>query len=220
MENTFVFILDSEGTEAYFMLEGHKVVALCCSEIQNENTQSMVYPLYQALSQKGWKCILFNSATDLFRNTAFDRGEASIFQLIHYDFVDAVVLYAADLKNQAMVEDIIAGANVHHKPVFVVDGNGNFSHCIDISFDEQHAFRDLVTHLVEKHHFQKFACIAGFRGNPASESRVETFRDVLEKHQIPFSSKWFVYGDFYAVPTRAIIERFLADPEGLPEAIL
>lgn len=24
------------------MLEGHKVVALCCSEIQNENTQSMV----------------------------------------------------------------------------------------------------------------------------------------------------------------------------------
>lgn len=153
------------------MLEGHKVVALCCSEIQNENTQSMVYPLYQALSQKGWKCILFNSATDLFRNTAFDRGEASIFQLIHYDFVDAVVLYAADLKNQAMVEDIIAGANAHHKPVFVVDGNGNFSHCIDISFDEQHAFRDLVTHLVEKHHFQKFACIAGFRGNPASESR-------------------------------------------------
>ena len=202
------------------MLEGHKVVALCCSEIQNENTQSMVYPLYQALSQKGWKCILFNSATDLFRNTAFDRGEASIFQLIHYDFVDAVVLYAADLKNQAMVEDIIAGANAHHKPVFVVDGNGNFSHCIDISFDEQHAFRDLVTHLVEKHHFQKFACIAGFRGNPASESRVETFRDVLEKHQIPFSSKWFGYGDFYAVPTRAVMERFLADPEGLPEAIV
>ena len=202
------------------MLEGHKVVALCCSEIQNENTQSMVYPLYQALSQKGWKCILFNSATDLFRNTAFDRGEASIFQLIHYDFVDAVVLYAADLKNQAMVEDITAGANAHHKPVFVVDGNGNFSHCIDISFDEQHAFRDLVTHLVEKHHFQKFACIAGFRGNPASESRVETFRDVLEKHQIPFSSKWFGYGDFYAVPTRAVMERFLADPEGLPEAIL
>ena len=144
------------------MLEGHKVVALCCSEIQNENTQSMVYPLYQALSQKGWKCILFNSATDLFRDTAFDRGEASIFQLIHYDFVDAVVLYAADLKNQAIVEDIIAGANAHHKPVFVVDGNGNFSHCIDISFDEQHAFRDLVTHLVEKHIFKSLHALQAF----------------------------------------------------------
>lgn len=45
------------------------------------------------------------------------------------------------------------------------------------------------------------------------------FRDVLKEHGIAFDEKWFGYGDFYAFPTKALMERFLAEPEGLPEAI-
>ena len=61
------------------MINGYKVAALCVSEIQNENTQSMIDPLYQSLLEKNWRCLLFNTTTDLFRDTAFDRGEAIIF---------------------------------------------------------------------------------------------------------------------------------------------
>ena len=34
------------------MINGYKVAALCVSEIQNENTQSMIAPLYQSLLEK------------------------------------------------------------------------------------------------------------------------------------------------------------------------
>ena len=46
------------------------------------------------------------------------------------------------------------------------------------------------------------------------------FRDVLKEHGVAFDEKWFGYGDFYAFPTKALMERFLAEPEGLPEAIV
>lgn len=202
------------------MIEGHKVAAFCVSEIQNENTQSMVYPTYQALAEHGWKCIIFNSATDLFRDTAFDRGEASIFQLIHYGFVDAVILYTQYLKNKDIVEDVIAAAAKHDTPVFLIEPSETYCGGIRITFDETDAFRQLMLHLTEHHHFTKLACIAGFQGNPVSESRVQVFRDVLAEHQIPFQEKWFGYGNFYSVPTREVMERFLADPDGLPEAIV
>ena len=52
------------------MINGYKVAALCVSEIQNENTQSMIAPLYQSLLEKNWRCLLFNTTTDLFRGYA------------------------------------------------------------------------------------------------------------------------------------------------------
>ena len=75
------------------MINGYKVAALCVSEIQNENTQSMIDPLYQSLLEKNWRCLLFNTTTDLFRDTAFDRGEASIFQLMDFSVIDVVLIY-------------------------------------------------------------------------------------------------------------------------------
>ena len=75
------------------MINGYKVAALCVSEIQNENTQSMIAPLYQSLLEKNWRCLLFNTTTDLFRDTAFDRGEASIFQLMDFSVIDVVLIY-------------------------------------------------------------------------------------------------------------------------------
>ena len=80
------------------MINGYKVAALCVSEIQNENTQSMIDPLYQSLLKKNWRCLLFNTTTDLFRDTAFDRGEASIFQLMDFSVIDVVVIYTQCLK--------------------------------------------------------------------------------------------------------------------------
>ncbi len=87
------------------MINGYKVAALCVSEIQNENTQSMIDPLYQSLLEKNWRCLLFNTTTDLFRDTAFDRGEASIFQLMDFSVIDVVLIYTQCLKCRAIVEE-------------------------------------------------------------------------------------------------------------------
>ena len=80
-------------------------------------------------------------------------------------------MYTQCLKCRAIVEDILAAASQHQVPVFLVEPTERYSSGIRITFDELDAFRELVTHLIEHHHVTKFACIAGFRGNPASETR-------------------------------------------------
>lgn len=122
------------------MINGCKVAALCVSEIQNENTQSMIYPMYQSLLEKNWRCLIYNTATDLFRDTPFDRGEASVFQLMDFSVVDVVIVYTQCLKCRAIVEDILAAASQHQVPVFLVEPTERYSSGIRITFDELDAF--------------------------------------------------------------------------------
>ena len=120
------------------MINGCKVVALCVSEIQNENTQSMIYPMYQSLLEKNWRCLIYNTATDLFRDTPFDRGEASVFQLMDFSVIDAVVVYTQCLKCRAIVEDILAAASQHQVPVFLVEPTERYSSGIRIKIGRAH----------------------------------------------------------------------------------
>ena len=112
--------VSAELAEETTMINGCKVAALCVSEIQNENTQSMIYPMYQSLLEKNWRCLIYNTATDLFRDTPFDRGEASVFQLMDFSVVDVVIVYTQCLKCRAIVEDILAAASQHQVPVILL----------------------------------------------------------------------------------------------------
>lgn len=205
------------------MIEGYRTVAFCVSDIQNEDIQSILEPIYKVLSDNGWKLIIFNTCTDLFRDNPFDRGEASIFKLINYDYIDAVIVYSQGLKNDVILADIMKEAQKNQKPVISIDENGFYEGCLNVAFDEHNAFHTLVTHLVEDHKFTDIACIAGFKGNPVSEKRVDIFCDVLKQHNIHFNindESRFGYGNFYSVPTIEVMDKFMQDGNSLPQAIV
>lgn len=202
------------------MKKDFKIVALCISEIHNDDVQNMIYPLNRYLNKHGWKLIVFNTCTDLYEQSPFDHGEAGVFQLLNFKYLDAVIIYPRKIYDQDALQQLIQSAREYHKPVIMVESNKQWPGTISLDFDEETAFGELVTHLVRDHHFTKINCIAGFQGNDISEKRVQIFKDTLERYQIPFDSeKQLGYGDFYDIPTRAVLERWIAKGE-LPEAIV
>lgn len=202
------------------MIHGQKIAALCVAEIQNDDIQSMIYPLQSLLTANGWKTFIFSSCTDMFFDMPFDKGEAGIFRLLPYDLVEVVIIYARSIKKSSMIDDIVAGARACDKPVIVIDDDERREGAIHVNFDESDAFRHLMIHLVEEHHVKKINCISGIEGNYISDRRTGIYKEVLLQYGIPFEEHRLGYGLFWGDATRNIMDDFLKDPNDLPEAIV
>ena len=202
------------------MIHGQKIAALCVAEIQNDDIQSMIYPLQSLLTQNGWKTFIFSSCTDMYFDLPFDKGEAGIFKLIPYDLVEVVIIYARSFKKSSMIDDIVAGARPCDTPVIIIDDDERREGAIHVNFDESDAFRNLMIHLMEEHHVKKVNCISGIEGNYISDRRTDIYKEVLLQYGIPFEEHRLGYGLFWGDATRKVMEDFLKDPDDLPEAIV
>lgn len=202
------------------MIHGQKVAAFCVAEIQNDDIQSMIYPLHGLLAENGWKTFIFSSCTDMYLDMSFDRGEAAIFRLLPYDLADVVIVYARSIKKSSVISDIAAWAREYDKPVIVIDDDERREGAIHVNFDESDAFRHLMIHLMEEHHVKKVNCISGIEGNYISDRRTGIYKEVLAQYGIPFEKHRLGYGLFWGDATRKVMEEFLKDPEDLPDAIV
>lgn len=203
------------------MIHGYRTVAICVAEMQNEDIQEMIFPLQAFLLKNDWRTLIFNAATDMQQDTEFDHGERCVFKLIPYAQIDAVVIYGRTIKQNAIIQEIVDNAYAQDKPVIIIDCDTRFESAINIVYEEEHAFSELVTHLIKDHHFTRINFVAGFEGNLVSEKRYNIFRDILFKYGIPFDEeKQLGYGNFYDYPTIGVVERFIADPDDIPQAIV
>ena len=203
------------------MIHGYRAVAVCVAEMQNEDIQEMLLPLQHYLQERDWKTLIFNSTTDMQQDTEFDHGERCVFGLIPYDRIDAVLIYGRTIKQNSVIQEIVDKAYDHNKPVVIIDCDTSFEGAINIVYEEEQAFTQLVTHMVRDHHFKKINFVAGIKDNVVSDRRLNIFRDIMDKYGLKFDEeRQLGYGMFYDYPTVAVTEKFLADPDGLPEAII
>ncbi|MGN0650399.1 MAG: GGDEF domain-containing protein [Oscillospiraceae bacterium] len=142
-----------------------------------------------------------------------------VMRLINFEETDGIIIDAKTFaQNMNCIEYITAQAKAHNVPIIMIDGD--CEGCIKLNYDYGSAFEELTEHLITVHGCRKIDMIAGAKGNPFSDSRIEAYRNVLERHGIPFRSERVFYGDFWHDPTIAAMEHLLADPNEFPEAIV
>lgn len=201
------------------MIDNYKIAAVCVSEYHDEDVQSLLYPLAKQMAESGWRLLIFNTYIDLYSNNLFTFGEASVFELIDYSYVDALIIYDKTIRNQEIIDVLLREAKLNNKPAIVLNRDSISDNGIDIIFDPSDAFQKMMEHLLIEHNFKSFACIAGIEKNPASDKRERIFREELEKHQIDFDEKFLGYGGFYFRPTIEVMKRFFSYGQ-LPECIV
>lgn len=202
------------------MVGNKKIVAYCTSDVRNEDEFYLTYHLQKVFEEHGWKMFIYNVESDLYNWNPFDQGEANIFQLINYEYIDAVIVHEPKIKHWDIVQEIIEKTNQANKPVFLLNSEHDREHVIDIMCDEGNAFRDLVMHLIEKHNVKRFGLIAGLENNAISDKKVKIFRQVLKDKNIEFDERFFGYGDFWARPTTKVLDSFFEIDAPMPEAIV
>ena len=133
---------------------------------------------------------------DLYVFTSYKSFEASgkanttgfaIFDLLNPKDYDGIVLMSnlfndqehADLEYKKIIESGVPAISINqHLDNLHYVGSDNFE-----------VFKELVSHLIEEHDINDFACIGGPIGNEGADSNLKAFKEALQEHNIPFPNK-------------------------------
>ena len=152
-------------------------------------------------------------------DTAYQRGENTVYDLANFELFDAV-LYAPcayiNDKSRTIVETKLREcASI---PVIALESdNKQYS---DVMVDDFHAFSCIVDHLIEEHHVKKIYCLTGFKDNLQAEERQRGYRYSMEQHGLPVEEGYVIYGDFWKMAALELAEKLAGGELELPEAIV
>jgi phosphoserine phosphatase RsbU/P len=122
-------------------------------------------------------------------------GHNAIYELVHRDRVDGVVVVSATLGHYTGTEEV-ARLCQSFGPLPVASLGAVLPGVPSVVIDNQAGMEALVEHLVRDHGYRRLAFIGGPPENPDSQSRFGAFRSVLHRHGIPVDHDRVACGHF------------------------
>lgn len=199
------------------MLFNKKIIALCLARIQDDASNEYITALNKVVAPAGYRIFVYNTCATVSADSYEGSSQTAIYEYMDFDVIDVVIVYEEVLRNQAVTNALIEKAKNHDTPVIVM-GEAHEG-CVNINFDHENAFVEVVRHMIDVHHLTKFHFMAGYRDNQFSQYRLNAFRKVLEENGLPFDESMVSYGDFYSVTAEKETEKIVASGN-IPQAIL
>lgn len=199
------------------MIDGHKIIGLCTCRVHDEECYRFITAINGYLVDRGYRLFVYATCADLFWDSVSEQGEISVFKLINYNVVDALVINEEKIRNKEVVGQLVKKAHAHGVPAITI-GN-SIEGSIDVGFDYAAGIEKVIRHVIDEHRITKVHFMSGFKGNPFSLEREGVFQRVLAEKGIPFSEDMISHGDFWSVPTQKATEKIIKSGE-LPQAII
>ncbi len=199
------------------MVGDKNVVALCTSRIYDLKVHGFIVSLNEFLKKNGFILWTYSMNEDLYWNEDKHPTEASVYDYISYSHVDVLVIMNERIKSHSITDKIIKRAIDNCKPVVLL--NGEYEGCSSVRFDFAAGFEKVVRHVIEYHDVKRPIYMAGIKGNPFSEERLEIFKKVLGENAIDFNEDMVTYGDFWSKPARKAMQDVI-DTGHVPQAVI
>lgn len=200
------------------MIGKKKIIGICLTKVQSIAATEYLSRLHKCAQKRGCKLIVFNSPVDFFRNDRKDADAETVYRLMNYDVLDAVVICAESFLNRAVYERVIQEAQAHEVPVILLKEQAEG--CASIVSDYRDAFKAVMHHVIRDHGVTDTFFIAGSKENdPESANRITCYREVLSENGLPFSDELVDYGAYWDVPAKQVIRRLLKKRHRPPRAI-
>ncbi|MCR5684313.1 MAG: GGDEF domain-containing protein [Lachnospiraceae bacterium] len=199
------------------MIGYKRIVALCTSRVFEPQVHSYIEILNETLRKHDCSLWIYAINADLYWNDVADTSETAVFDLIRWEWTDAVILMDEKIKSRNVSLKIIDNARKNGVPVIVVDGS--YEHTVTIAFDYAKGFENVVRHVIEEHNVKRPHFMAGIKGNQFSDERLEVFKKVIAGHGIAFDDSMVSYGEFWSKPAREATEKLIAKGD-IPEAVI
>lgn len=199
------------------MRQNKRIIAVCLTKLQDAGKSEYIDRLHALARENGCKLLIFNSYIDFYNRDASDRGAASVFDVMNFELIDAVVVLYASFLDREIPDRIIQRAKAAGKPVILL--HGECEGCWSIQPDFGDAYTQLIHHVIDQHGVRDTFFMAGPVGNEDSERRLACYRRALEMNGLPFEESRVGHGDFWEGPTRDVLRRLTADGKRPPRAI-
>ncbi len=172
------------------------------SQTQRENYDVCVFSMYRK----------YQSTADR------EMGESNIYSLFNYDLFDSVVMLKDTIQSTGIAERI--EEELHEgfdKPVIVIEQTSPYFD--SVCTDGYTPIVELVSHLIEDHHYNDIAFLTGKKWHPHSKQRLEAYKQAMRDHGLEVREDRIIYGDFWYRSGQLCVDQILSGDAGIPEAI-
>lgn len=202
------------------MAAAPRLIGVCLSTIQMEDRLSFIKTLNSYAVAHGFRLLIFNTCTELFdRGNPNDDGERSVFQLIPYESLCAMIIFPQFLFNDPVVDTIISNSKAAGIPVITIDKE--VEGCTCFTFAYANIFEQLCAHVIDDHHAKSLLMMAGVKNNSYSDERIAAFRKALTERGMYYDDSLIGYGNFWDGPALDVMrEWFEEEGRPYPDAII
>ncbi len=194
-----------------------RIIAVCTSWEDVENLNLVLNCLIDAAESRHYLplCVAFD------RNGVEARGEESVREFMaafNIPNLAGILLFGEMIRSDTINQHIIQLAHRKKLPVFMLERE--YEGCINMAFRYADGFEKVARHMVEDHGCDDIVVVAGIKGNPFSEERINLCRSILEEHGKALPPEKVIYGDFWDEPTYKALDGYFSAGGRLPKAFL
>ena len=147
-----------------------------------------------------------------------EMGESNIFSLLNYDLFEAIVMLKDTIQStgvaERLEEDLHEGFD---KPVIVIEQTSPYFD--SVCTDGYSPIYEIVSHLIEDHHYNDIAFLTGKKWHPHAKQRLEAYKQAMKDHDLKVRDDRIIYGDFWYRSGQLCVDQILSGDAGIPEAI-
>ena len=195
-----------------------KVLGICLAKMQDRIRTEYLSAINRSASLRGWKTVAFNSFRDFRKNDLSLVGSKSVYNIINYDDVDAVIVFPESINNSEISDSLIETAQAAGKPVICVGPEKKG--CFSIVRDYEKGCREMLNHVINEHNARNLYFVGGFKNDDErSTNFLNIFREVLKENDIEFDEKKLCYGDYKDEVIDGAVDRILSGSD-IPDAFI
>lgn len=194
-----------------------RIIAVCTTWEDEENLNLMLGHLIRAAEARGYlpMCVAFD------RTSLEARGEESLsefMQAFEVPELAGFLLFGEMIRSDTINQRIIRLAREKGLPVFMLERQ--YEGCVNMVFDYRSGFESVARHIIGHHGCRDLVVVAGIKGNPFSEARIELCRDILKEYGGELPDDRVIYGDFWDEPTFRALDAYFASGGKMPGGFL
>ena len=187
-----------------------RTIGVCFSGTGEEYQLKIINALLDYVQGFDIRLLMFSCLDNKYNGRLHDEGEYSVFSLINYEKLDGLIIISESIKDLGMLSSIIKNANEKNVPVVSFDKPIEGADC-NVVFDDCGAVESITEHLIKVHGCRRINFLAGHAGQLVSDRRLASYKEALEKNNIPFEPGRVADGGWWAFTTKQMVDKWLED---------
>ena len=193
--------------------------AVIVAGIDEEYQNSVIDGIVSCAKASNANISCFTAFGGVIASNHFDIGEYNIYNLVNYDKFDGVILLTNTISDAGEKKKIIQRVKASGIPAVYLDCNDD-PEAYNIRIDNTRAMRDIVQHVITKHHARTINFISGPLSNPEAQDRYEAFLHVMAENKLIVDARRVYFGEFRAVDGERAVRELLRSGMSMPDAII
>ena len=192
-----------------------KTIAIIFSDFKNDYTDGYITGIQKQANKYGYRTFTFSMPQT---SELYTGSEEWIYSLIDYERYDGVIFVKHSFSvHKNLIPQIEKSLCEHCRcPVVVIGRSSALPN--NISLKSRMNFECVVEHLITEHGCRNLYCLGGEKS--IADWRIDGFRAVLERHNIPCSEENLLYGGYWISGAEALAKDIAYGTVEKPDAVV